>query len=71
MVTLAKFYHDAVTRETVKEYLIEYLREQAVSKAFSGEDTSGLKEAKDAIDGAFLNLHRRFTPPKKKQNSSQ
>ena len=60
MQLLNKFYADFQVKAEVKAYLIEYLSKQAVSKAFAGEDTTGIKEAKECIDSAFRNLDRQF-----------
>jgi len=60
MKLLSKFYADFQVKAEVKAYLIQYLEKLAVEKAFSGESTVGIMEAKDIIDSAFKNLDRQF-----------
>lgn len=56
MHPLKQFYDNVNMREMVKEYLIAQLKEIATTKAFNGENTAGMREAKEAIDMAFSNL---------------
>ena len=58
MKLLGKFYADFQVKAEVKAYLIEFLEKEAIRRAFSGEDTNGIKEANDIIESAFLNLDR-------------
>ncbi len=43
-------------REEVKTYLIDFLKVQAIEKAFNREDTSAVAEAKEVLEKAFNNL---------------
>lgn len=60
MKSLLEFYNDKDTKENVKNYLIEYLRGEAVRKVFDKEDVSAVAEAKDIIDKAFENMDNMF-----------
>jgi hypothetical protein len=60
MKSLLEFYNDKDTKENVKNYLIEYLRGEAVRKVFDKEDVSSVAEAKDIIDKAFENMDNMF-----------
>lgn len=64
MNLLSKFYADFQVKAEVKEYLIEYLKKMAIDKAFKGEDTTGIKEAKKVIDSAFRDLDRLYEEKK-------
>lgn len=60
--SLKDFYLNDVVREDVKTYLIDYLKIQAIEKAFAKEDVSGIAEAKECLDKAFSNLEILFAP---------
>jgi len=64
MKLLNKFYADFQVKAEVKEYLMEHLRKQAVSKAFAGESTAGIKEAKQCIESAFRELDKTYEEKK-------
>ena len=49
-------------RNEVKTYLIDFLKIQAIDKAFKREDTSAVAEAKEVLDKAFENLEVLFAP---------
>lgn len=66
MNLLNKFYADFQVKAEVKEYLIDHLRKMAVDRAFLGEDTTGIKEAKACIESAFRDLDKRYGDKKKK-----
>lgn len=53
---LKDFYLNEVMREEVKTYLIDFLKVQAIEKAFNREDTSAVAEAKEVLEKAFNNL---------------
>lgn len=57
---LKDFYLNEVMKNDVKEYLISFLREQAIEKTFNREDTSAVAEAKEVLDKAFDNLEILF-----------
>lgn len=47
-------------RNDVKTYLIDFLKVQAIEKAFAKEDVSGIADAKEVLDRAFDNLEVLF-----------
>ena len=53
MEILQQFYENEVMREAVRELIVESLKEVAVEKAFNGESTTGIVDAKASIDKAF------------------
>jgi hypothetical protein len=71
MQTLHKFYIDQELRETVKEYLINHLKEITIKKAFNGETTEGILEAKNAIQNAFKQLEDTFGTKKETKDVNQ
>ena len=70
MKLLNKFYADFQVKAEVKEYLIDYLKQMAVKKAFAGEDTSGIKEARQCIESAFRDLDNLYGEKKSKKVTS-
>jgi hypothetical protein len=60
MKPLHKFYIDQEIRDAVKEYLVNHLKEITIKKAFNGESTEGILEAKNAIQNAFKQLDDTF-----------
>jgi len=60
--SLKDFYLNEVMRNDVKTYLIDFLKVQAIEKAFAKEDTSAVAEAKEVLDKAFENLEVLFAP---------
>jgi hypothetical protein len=66
---LKDFYLNEVMREEVKTYLIDFLKVQAIEKAFNREDTSAVAEAKEVLDKAFNNLDILFAS--KNENKEQ
>lgn len=72
MNPLHRFYTDKEMYNEVKKYLIEHLKEVAIENAFKGTDTTGIKEAKIAVDNAFNQLEKEFGEKKKVEvNSSE
>lgn len=71
MNLLNKFYADFQVKAEVKAYLILYLQQEAIKRAFSGVDTSGIKDAKDILDKAFRDLDLQFEVKKKKMPQSR
>lgn len=59
---LKDFYLNEAMRNDVQTYLIDFLKIQAIEKAFAKEDVSGIADAKEAIDKAFSNLEVLFMP---------
>lgn len=63
--SLKDFFLNEVMRNDVKIYLIDYLKTQAIEKAFAKEDINGIAEAKEVLDKAFSNLEILFEPEHK------
>lgn len=70
MKLIGKFYADFQTRDEVYQYLVSQLEDQAIKKAFAGESTVGIKEAKKCIDAAFKNLDKLYGPKKDRKPTS-
>lgn len=60
--SLKDFYLNEVMRNDVKTYLIDFLKAQAIEKAFAKEDVSGIADANEVINKAFDNLEVLFAP---------
>lgn len=58
--SLKEFWLDKDMKNNVQEYLIEYLKQEAVRKIFEKEDVSSVAEAKEMIDKAFDNMDLLF-----------
>lgn len=74
MKSLLEFYQDTETRNNVQNYLIDYLKEEALRKLFDKEDVSAVAEAKEMIDKAFENMDVIFQtklPAKEKPNEAR
>lgn len=72
MKSLLNFYQDIETRDNVKNYLIEFLEQEAVRKVFAKEDISGIADAKEIIEKAFYNLEVMFEQkPKPKESINE
>jgi len=59
---LKDFFLNENMRNDVKTYLIDFLKSQAIEKAFAKEDVSGVAEANEVILKAFENLEILFAP---------
>ena len=59
---LKDFYLNEVMRNDVKTYLIDFLKVQAIEKAFHKEPTEHIAEAKEVLDKAFNELDILFMP---------
>ncbi len=69
---LKEFYTNESMRNDVKNYLIDFLKIQAIDKTFKREDTSAIAEAKEIIDKAFEELEVLFSPKAaEKENRNQ
>ena len=56
MQPLHQFYIQEEMRNAVKEYILNHLKEITIKKAFAGESTEGICEAKNALQNAFKQL---------------
>ena len=70
MKLLPKFYADFQLKQEVHDYLLSYLKQVAIEKAFNGDTTDGIKEAKECIDSAFRNLESMYGEKKQKKPQS-
>lgn len=59
---LKDFYLNEAMRNEVQTYLMDFLKVQAIEKAFAKEDVSGIADAKQVLDKAFSNLEILFAP---------
>jgi hypothetical protein len=65
---LFEFWKDSSTRDNVHEYLVQYLKDEAVRMLMDKEDVIGIAEAKEFIDKAFDNMDLLFeSKPKSKK----
>ncbi len=53
---LKNFYENESMRETVKSFMVDVLKEIAVQKTFDGEETTGIKDARELVDKTFDKL---------------
>lgn len=65
MQALHQFYMNKVENEAVQAFMIECLSKIAVEKTFSGEDVTGIKQAKEVIDRMFDELEIMYGEEKK------
>lgn len=67
MKSLQEFYNETETRDNVKNYLLDFLKEEGSKKMFNKEDVTGYADAKEIIEKAFDNLEYLFaSKPKEK-----
>lgn len=66
MQVLHQFYMNKVENEAVQAFMIECLSKIAVEKTFSGEDVSGIKDARELIDRMFDELEVLYGKEEKK-----
>jgi hypothetical protein len=59
-ILLQRFYENEGERETVKTFMVKTLGELAIEKAFDGEDTGGIKEARECVERMFDALSERY-----------
>ena len=62
---LGQFYNDEHTREAVKDFLVSNLEDMAIERVFSKKDISGIADAKDVIEKAFIKLSEIYSPVEK------
>lgn len=71
MDRLQQFTQDESTRESLREYLLEFMKDKAGTEAMQGKDVSGYKEAKETINKAFDTLVDKYKPKEKKKYINQ
>lgn len=57
---LKQFYSDSATRNSVKEFIMVYLREKAVELTFNGEETKHIKLAREILDDTWNRLEQLY-----------
>ena len=67
---LNQFYNDENTREEVKSFFLAELDKLALEKVYEGQDTKGIKDAKEAIERAFTELKELYGKEKKPDNTN-
>lgn len=65
MQILHQFYANKVEKDAVQAFMIECLEKIAVEKTFAGEDTTGIKDARELIDRMFNELETTYGEVKK------
>jgi hypothetical protein len=74
MKNLTEFNNDKELRNAVHEYLVEYMKEEAVRTLFDRENTETymnpdtIADAKELVDKAFENLDVIYNPQAKKRS---
>lgn len=67
---LQSFNGDVNTKEAVIAFIHEYISTEAVRRIYAGESVSGVKDAKELIDGAFESLKEKYAIPTKPVETS-
>jgi hypothetical protein len=62
MKSLTEFYQDKDTRENVREYLLQFYKEEAVRMLMNREDAVALADATELLNKAFENMDILFSP---------
>jgi hypothetical protein len=57
---LKSFYDNNVIRDAVHDYLISFLEEKVIERAFAGKEVKDIAEAKTVIEKAFANLEGKY-----------
>lgn len=60
MKSLIEFYQDQDTRDNVKQYLLEFFKEEAVRRLMNREDAVALADASELVEQAFENMELLF-----------
>lgn len=67
MDLLRRFNDDKHTKQALKEYLLAFISQEAVSLIFERKDVSHIADAKDLIDKAFMQIEIDYGVPAKQQ----
>jgi len=67
MNQLVSFTNDINTREAVFDYILKSLDEHALNLMYRGQDTSGIKNAKEALLQSKAKMIKEFTPKETKR----
>ena len=65
---LQQFYAHTMMKDAVFDYLQETLKSYALERLFAHKDVTGIAEAKDVVDKAFIRLREEFEPITKNNN---
>lgn len=68
-IPLSEFYKDTATKDNVKNYLIEFFKEEGIRRLMNREDAVALADAVELTEKAFENMDNLFAP--KVQNKEQ
>lgn len=68
---LQEFYANKELRNNVHEYLVQYLRDKAVTMVFERGNTDAIADAKEVVDDAFANLEVMFASKPKKRTINE
>lgn len=68
MNRISQFVNNEGMKEEVFEYLLSVLDKTTLELAYSGEDTSGCKQAKNTLFRAKKQMEDEFLPKKEKQD---
>jgi hypothetical protein len=64
---LYTFQNDENTREAVKQFIVEYFNKVAVDRVFEGEKVEHLKDARDVMEEAFVELRELYQKEEEKK----
>lgn len=59
---LKDFAQNEPLRNEVRNFLVDFLKTQAIEKVFTRETTEHIADAKECIEGAFEHLEVLFAP---------
>lgn len=65
MKSLQEFYNDKDTKNNVKEYLLQFFKEEAVRMLMNREDAVAVADATELVIKAFDNMEVLFSPKSK------
>lgn len=67
-MNLQDFWVNKAIKNEVQDYLVSFLKEEALRKLFDKEDVSAVAEAKEMVDKAFENLDIIFQAKSEKKD---
>jgi len=62
---LNQFQNDEYTREAVKSFFLDQLDKVALERVYDKGDTTGIADARQVIEKAFVELKELYSPDKK------
>ena len=68
MDLLNQFYNDEHTREAVREFFLKELDKLALEQVYGGQETSGIKDAREVIERSFIELKELYGKNKEAKN---